>query len=206
MTMTKPEKMQRLSQVIPNRIRALRADRGWSLQTLADKAGTTRSQIQKLETSQRRLDFDWIERLAKAFEITEGDLIGAREILPTIRMVPLLGDIAAGNWREAVAHAEGSVPAVGVSTEAFALRAKGDSMDLVVPDGGYVFVDPTLADLRDGKVFAVMNSENETTIKRFRADPARLEPCSTNPSHELIMLGRTPFTVIGQVTGSYNPL
>jgi repressor LexA len=199
--------MSKLSEAIPNRVRALRQERGWSLAELADRAGTTASQIMKLEKSQRRLDFDWVERLATAFGITDRELISDGAITPRpVRMVPLVGDIAAGNWREAIANSDGFVAAVEASENAFALRARGNSMDQLVPDGGYVIVEPDLADLREGKVYAIMNGEGETTVKRYRADPARLEPCSTDPSHQPISLGRTPYTVIGQVTGAFMPL
>lgn len=192
--------MSDLIDAVPSRVYALRRERGWSLAELAERAGTTASQIMKLEKSQRRLDFNWVKRLAAAFEITEQELIGRLPSAPLNPfMIPVIGEIAAGNWREAIQHNEGLVfpPVEGLSQEAFALLTRGDSMDKIIPDGGYVVIDPAEAELRDGRVYAVMNSEGETTIKRFRADPARLEPCSNNPAHQTISLGREPFTVIG---------
>ncbi|WP_103728909.1 LexA family transcriptional regulator [Novosphingobium sp. HII-3] len=202
--------MSNLSEAIPNRVRALRAERGWSLAELAERAGTTASQIMKLEKSQRRLDLNWIERLACAFEISSTELMsGQEENLPTNPfLIPLVGEIAAGNWREAIQHHEHMIfpPVEGLSKAAFALRTRGDSMDRIIPDGGYVVIDPGEADLREGKVYAVMNSEGETTIKMFRSDPARLEPCSSNPDHQPISLGREQFTVIGMAKGAFVPL
>lgn len=49
---------------MPNRIRFWRQQRGWTLQQLADAAGTTRAQIDKLERGTRRLTVDWMVRLA----------------------------------------------------------------------------------------------------------------------------------------------
>lgn len=198
--------MDSLIDAIPNRIRVLRLERKWSLATLAERAGTTASQIQKIERSQRQLTMAWIQRLAKAFEISEMELLGSTLAPAEIRMVPLIGEISAGNWREAIENPEGEVPSVDAGPNAFALRAKGTSMDLLVPDGGYVIVDPDHPELRDGKVYAVMNGEGETTVKRYRADPARLEPCSTDPSHQAISLGQTPFQVIGRVTTAVTPV
>lgn len=201
--------MPTLSDAIPSRIHALRRERQWSLAELAERAGTTASQIMKLEKSQRRLDFDWVKRLAAAFEISEAELIGqAGEQRNNPFLIPLVGEIAAGNWREAIQHFEDQVfpPVEGLSKDAFALRTRGDSMNKIIPDGGYVVIDPAEADLREGKVYAVMNSEGETTIKRFRSDPARLEPCSTNPAHEPISLGREPCIVIGMAKGAFVPL
>lgn len=203
--------MAKLSESIPNRVRALRAEKGWSLAEMADRAGTTASQIMKLEKSHRRLDFEWVERLAKAFGISEMALISedyTPAAWPNPFLIPLIGEISAGNWREAVQQNQGMIypPVAGMSDNAFALIARGDSMDRIIPDGGYVVIDPAEVELREGRVYAVMNSEGETTIKRFRADPARLEPCSTNPEHRPIVFGREQFTVVGMAKGAFVPL
>lgn len=198
--------MNTLADAIPNKVRAMRLARGWSLAKLAEEAGTTAPTIMKLEKSQRRLDLDWIERLAAAFGVSAAELAFGGGGPMTVRHVPIVGTIPAGNWREAVQHAEGEIPVPagmdgGAST--FALRPIGDSMDLLIPTGGYVLVDPEDGELRDGRVYAVMNGDGETTVKRYRAEPARLEPCSSNPSHKEMLLGSEPITVIGRVIGSF---
>lgn len=202
--------MSNLSEVIPSRVHALRRERGWSLAELADRAGTTASQIMKLEKSQRRLDFNWVRRLATAFEISEAELIGqpAHPLPLNPYLIPVIGEISAGNWREAMQNHEEMIfpPVTNISEMSFALRTRGDSMNRIIPDGGYVVIDPEEAELREGKVYAVMNSEGETTIKRFRSDPARFEPCSTNPDHQPITLGREQFTIIGMAKGAFVPL
>lgn len=47
-----------------NRIKFWRQQRGWTLQQLADAAGSSRAQIDKLERGARRLTVDWMVRLA----------------------------------------------------------------------------------------------------------------------------------------------
>lgn len=198
--------MSNLSEEIPGRVRDLRIARGWSLAELGERAGTTASQIMKLEKGQRRINLNWTARLAAAFEMSEADFMNPDSDIPDDPfMLPLVGEIAAGNWQEAVEDQIGMImnPVGGLSKAAFALRTRGDSMDRIIPDGGYVVIDPADAELREGKVYAVMNSEGETTIKQFRSDPARLEPCSTNPDHKAISLGREPFTVIGMAKGAW---
>ncbi|MEJ0062123.1 MAG: helix-turn-helix transcriptional regulator [Alphaproteobacteria bacterium] len=49
----------------PNHIRFWRQKRGWTLQQLAEAAGTTKAQVDKLERGSRRLTVDWMVRLAK---------------------------------------------------------------------------------------------------------------------------------------------
>lgn len=196
--------MVKLSEIIPNRVRALRMEKGWSLQELATKANTTAPQIMKLERSHRKLDLDWLDRLAAAFGVDPLFLMGADTKTAGLTMVPVVGRIAAGNWQEAVEDPIGIIPVPDTmmkGPKTFALRPDGDSMNLIIPENGWVLVNPEDGDLRDGKIYAVMNGEGETTLKRYRAEPARLEPCSTNPAHVAMTLGREPFTVVGRVTG-----
>lgn len=201
--------MSKLSEAIPNRVRALRLEREWSLAELAERVGSTPSQILKLEKSQRRLDFDWVSKFAKAFEISELELVGQGASTDAVTEVPVVGSISAGNWHEAVQHAVEtiSVPASLLpGPNIFALKPIGTSMNLLVEDDGHVLINPDDADLRDGKVYAVMRNDGETTLKRYRADPARLEPCSSDPSHQPITLGKEPFIVIGRAIRALNPL
>ena len=51
------------------RIRYFRKQRGWTLQALADRIGTTAQTIQRLETSNMTVSTDWLERIADAFGI-----------------------------------------------------------------------------------------------------------------------------------------
>lgn len=62
-----------------NRIAILRKERGLTLTALAAAAGTTKSQIQKLERGDRRLSLEWMERLARAMQIKISDLLPVNE-------------------------------------------------------------------------------------------------------------------------------
>ena len=115
-------------------------------------------------------------------------------------MVPVIGMIAAGNWREAVQAPDGHIPVLDAKAQVFALRVSGDSIDRVAPDGSYVAIDPTDPTLQDGSIYAVQNGEGETTLKRFRRGPDRLEPDSTNALYQPILLGREAITIIGRAT------
>jgi repressor LexA len=180
-----------------NNVRALRKAAGLTLAQLAERMDPPADigGLQKIETGLRNLTLDWMQRIAAALGVPPESLISSG---PRANWVPLIGSIAAGSWREALAHPMGEVPVANAPPGAFALLAEGDSMDLVVPDGGYVVVDPGARDLVDGKIYA-MQREDDATLKRFALDPPRLEPCSTNPQHRPIILGHEPVTVIGRV-------
>ena len=59
------------------RIRHFRKQRGWTLQTLADRIGTTAQTIQRLETSNMTVSTDWLERIADAFGIDPVSLLAS---------------------------------------------------------------------------------------------------------------------------------
>lgn len=193
----------------PNRIRQLRKARGLTLEQLAalvpnpdTGAQTDVSTISKLELSKRALTTEWMHRIAGALGVSPAALLDSGVDFTPVRRVPLIGTIAAGNWREAIEDPLSLVPCESGGPNTFALIADGDSMDQIVPPGGRIYIDPDDFALRDGKFYAVMK-DGETTFKRYRASPARLEPCSTNPAHRPIEIGREPFTVIGRVVGTW---
>lgn len=61
-----------------NRIKEFRRARGLTMQQLADAAGTSKGQIDKLEKGARRLTVDWMVRLSKPLECDPRALMPAR--------------------------------------------------------------------------------------------------------------------------------
>lgn len=188
-----------------NRIKALREALGLTQNALAELAGTTKNQLVKLEGGSRRLSDHWAQRIAPHLGVQPYELFMSGNNVTPLRSVPLVGNISCGNWQEAVESAAGYVPAISGGSRVFALKAVGDSMNKLIAEGGYVYVDPDDTDLIDGKIYVVLNGEGEATAKMFKVDPARLIPCSDNPQHQAITLGAETFSVIGRVVGSYNP-
>ena len=188
-----------------NRIKELREAKGLTQPELAALAGTTKNQLAKLESGARRLSDHWAERLSVHLDVKPYELFMSGDIVTPLRFVPLIGSIACGDWQDAVENPEGQVPAVDGGAAMFALKPQGDSMDKIITGSGYVYVDPDETDLLDGKIYVVMNGEGEATAKMFKVNPARLVPCSTNPTHKEVMLGAAPLTVIGRIVGSFSP-
>jgi len=58
-----------------NPVKAMREARGLSLQALADLVGTTRQQVHKLESGERRLSIDWLLKLSAALGADPKDLL-----------------------------------------------------------------------------------------------------------------------------------
>ncbi|WP_162596331.1 LexA family transcriptional regulator [Methylobacterium sp. 17Sr1-1] len=58
-----------------NNLKALREARGLSQEAAAEKMGTTRNQLAKLESGARRLSNVWIDRAAEVFGVDAGDIV-----------------------------------------------------------------------------------------------------------------------------------
>lgn len=130
------------------------------------------------------------------------------ETSPGVVFVPIIGISSAGNWREAIELPRGALPIPTdlAGTRAFAVEISGDSMDLLVPEGAFVVVDPDQTQLFNDKVYLIDNGENETQVKLYRSNPARFEPASRNETHSTIFVGNDSVTVIGRVVWQGQPL
>ena len=58
-----------------NYIKEYRIKKNLTQEQLAELIGTSKVQISRLETGERRLNMDWIEKIAKALGVQEGALI-----------------------------------------------------------------------------------------------------------------------------------
>lgn len=168
---------------------------------LADALGITQDKVTKSITPNGQRSFS--DREMAIVERVIGESTGRP--YNGVSVVPLLGSVPAGNWREAIRDARGtiSVPDPRVPPSAYALEPKGDSMDLVVMEGSRIVIDPQDTDLFPGRYYVVRNAEGETTFKQYKEGPPRLVPCSSNPEHRDIPMGEA-FEVLGRVIGSYS--
>jgi transcriptional regulator with XRE-family HTH domain len=57
------------------RIRALRKRKGWTQETLAEKAGLVRSHLARLETARQDPTLATLEKIAKAFRVKVSALV-----------------------------------------------------------------------------------------------------------------------------------
>lgn len=190
-----------MRKALPNRIREFRKAQGLSLEELAFKVGEEVSitAISRLERGRMELTQRWLERIGAALGINPIELIG--DAASEVRMIPILGAVPAGDLAEAIEDPRGwfPLPASAAGQRAYALEPEGDSMDLMLRDHEIIVVDPDQLDLISGRAYIVMDGAGQATFKRYHADPPRLEPDSSNPAHQPIMIGREPFVIKGRV-------
>lgn len=121
--------------------------------------------------------------------------------------VPIIGFGSASSWREAVLMPIGAmtIPPRKAGPKAFAIEIQGDSLDRIIPDGGYVVVDPEQKELRPGKLYLIQNGEHDATVKCYERDPNRFVPLSSNPAHQPIPADQVD-VIIGRICWQGSPL
>lgn len=115
--------------------------------------------------------------------------------------VPLLGEIPAGPFDTAVAHAEGYLTLPGLPRQSFALRIRGYSMaDLMQPDD-VVLLSHTQPS-RSGEICAVRVDDEDVTIKYLdRLDGGTFVLRAHNPDYPPIKVEAERVNVDGVYRG-----
>lgn len=106
-----------------------------------------------------------------------------------MKQVPIISWVSAGRLRASHPVYDGDILRYVYVTDLppgdwLALEVDGDSMNRVAPPGSTIIVNRNDQNLIDSKYYVFGNAQGEATFKRYRADPDRLQPFSTNPDHE----------------------
>jgi transcriptional regulator with XRE-family HTH domain len=109
-----------------NRLRELRTAKGWKHDEAAEAMGVSRGQYIKLERGERRLTDKYIAAAARAFDVSEIDVIATRTT------VPVVGYVAAGSAAHFYEEDDGGQEPVpmppGGNDNTVAVEARGDSL------------------------------------------------------------------------------
>jgi len=174
---------------------------------LAEAAGTSPQQINRLIHGEREMTGQWAERLAPVLRTTPESLV-----FPGVRTfrAPLL------SWKSASRLAAG-----GEFTKSdvlkylhladlpkgdwVALEMSGDDMDRIAPPGARICVN--LADQRavSEKFYVFATKDGKAVFRRYRSGPPRLQPYSTNLDYETVAMGPETM-VLGRVGRVINDL
>lgn len=163
------------------RLKSLRCSKNITQGELAKMTGLSRSAVSMYESGKRRPDYETLEMLADFFNVnmdyllgksdTNTDILKLKNIVPIEkRMVPIIGQIAAGKPILADEHIEAFLPCdTGVHAD-FGLVVSGDSMiGADIHDGDVVFIrSQPIVD--DGQIAAV-RIDDDATLKRFYKNP-----------------------------------
>ena len=195
--------MTALTDRIQGRLREL----GKSARRASIDGGLTPDAIRNvLRSKSRNPRRDTLEGIARGLDWTMEALLelqskdGSSHI-NSVQDVPLVSWVAAGELTEtndpyAVGGAEDFIPITHNRDTLIALRVQGNSMNRVAPDGSVIIVDFGDRTLSPGQYYVVKH-DGDATFKRFRTEPARLEPDSTD-SYDTIFI-TDEIEVVGHV-------
>ena len=185
----------------PNQIAAVRKRVGLKIEELAERAGLSTTYVWRMERGERNVSLKNLQKLADALGVAPSDLIESKPVAD----VPILSWVSAGMMaRDDVQQdvvGEIRMSDLDPRGEWMALRVEGDSMDRISPPGSLILVDLTDKALVPNACYIITDSDSQATYKRFRSNPSRFEPVSTNTSHEPIFPDGEP-AVIGRVRRS----
>jgi len=141
--------------------------------------------------------------LSRGIELT--DYVEKAPMSDTVKQIPVVGKVAAGEPVLAVEHLEGTL-AVDTSLvpaqDVFALRVRGDSMSNAgILDGDYVLARQQPTANRGDIVVAIVG--DEATVKRYHPEGVTVRLVPENPKHSPIVVNRhsPEFRIAGKVIG-----
>ncbi len=198
-----------LSHIAASRVRDLREQKGWSLATLARRAGTTAPTIMKLEKMERKLDLIWIERLAAALGVDPLSLfVGSNAGGLYVRLIPSLSevDIIAFVLKSDTSVIESDflvpiVSAIAKGPRVFAFSVT--TVNSISEDQeGFVVIDPDDKDLQEGNSYALLVESGSLGLFHYQEAPARF---ATRPETANLLapkIGQDSFSIVGRLVAS----
>lgn len=210
-----PNETEPYAMSIGERIKQARQQKRHSQKELAASMGVTQATISQWENGDYAPERSKMALLAKVLSVTpiwlefgspEDNIEWGSDLSPIkepVRAVPLISWVEAGKFVSSedpyeLGDAERYIAIASETATLIALKVSGTSCNREFPPGTIVIIDYADKTLTEGK-FYVFRQGGEATLKRWRNNPARLEPFSTDPSHETIF-PEEAVEVVGRVT------
>jgi DNA-binding Xre family transcriptional regulator len=146
-----------------NRIREIREAAGLSSDELAERVGTSGAQIRRLETGERRLTAEWMEKIAEELGCTPADLISNATIAEAENEVqPMMDGADLSSVMAAIAHR---------GLRVYKVTEDGRSVARVgIGPGDVITVDESpdrIAGPRTGDILLVRFDDNTIVLRQF---------------------------------------
>lgn len=168
-----------------NRLKILRNKASLTQEAAAKNLGVAKQTWVKWEGGSNAFKPVWYERAAKVLNCHPTEFFA--EIVETVS-VPIISWVQAGEFTDfdtlTIDDGQKTIASTYIKNSTFALNVVGNSMDRIAPQGSVIIVDYEDKDLIDGKYYIIRNG-NGASFKRYRAEPMRFEPHSTQ-DHDII--------------------
>ena len=202
-----------------NRLKILREEKQLLQEELGKIVGVSGRAIGNYENGNRDMSTEIQKKLANFFEVSIDYLVGNSNernsiLKDKLFLIPIVGRVPAGEPLLAEETIEGYLPIdpimynLSSPDNLFFLRVVGESMNKVVSNGSFVLVRKQDYAETGDVVVALVNGDNEATLKRFKEldnSFVMLEPDSTYPEYtpRIVNLRDTEFKIIGKVIGDF---
>jgi repressor LexA len=203
--------------MIGDRVKELRKLQGMTQKDLAEKLGLkSQTTIAAIENNKNNPSNELLVKLADFFDVSTDYLLGKEtpvlpsDAIPVVTTefsnIPIVGVVRAGLPILATENIEGyiTLPSsmMNKSKEYFALRIKGDSMNLEFQEGSIIVVEKTNI-LDNGEIGVVLIDGSESTVKKVvqNKNMITLIPMSNNSIHIPTMydLSKDEVHIVGRV-------
>lgn len=173
-----------------------------------------RSSVANYENGQNFPNTDVLLKLSEVFNCSVDYLLGKKDLNEKLFLIPVVGKVPAGEPLLAEENIEGYLPIdpimyhLSSPDNLFFLKVVGESMNNIVPDGSFVLIKKQDYAETGDVVVALVNGDNEATLKRFKQldnNFVMLEPDSSFSEFtpRVINLRDTEFKIIGKVIGDF---
>lgn len=175
-----------------NKLKMLRTAKDLTQKDIADFLDITPQAYGYYEQDKRQMTLDTAKKLAEFFNVPISYLIDDsdnKNVDDVGIKVPVLGHISAGlplyaeQYIEDFEFAPSKVIKPG--NEYFFLRVNGDSMNVLVQNGGLVLIE-RCSQIESGEIGVFLVDDENATIKKYSRmnNLVVLTPMSTNPIHQ----------------------
>lgn len=190
----------------PSRLKEIRESLGMDKTTFASYLGVSLPNITRYENESMGVAMSSVEEIGKKLGISPAWLLGWTENKylekdANFRIVPLLGNISAGQPILAEENIEGYEYINEEINADFCLKVKGDSMiNARILDGDTVYIRQQ-ADVENGEIAAVL-IDNETTLKRVYKLDGLIMLRPENPAYKEMVISKKDYKnikILGKV-------
>lgn len=196
------------------RIRAARRARGLNQGALADKLGVSQPTVANWESGIHDPRQLMLAKIAKALEVSLGWLASGersqlekdrhpaaaylRRLLVHVPVVPItsVARILDEPALDFHALAVDYIPVTAGSQSLAAIFMRDDAMNLAFPGDNLVVINYAEREPAEGNLVLFHHQGKTPLLRRWRSNPARLEPISSDPHHETIFVDG-PIGIIG---------
>lgn len=194
-----------MSRIWPERVIERRKQLHLSQAVLAERIGISQQAVNYLEKGEIQRPRK-LREIAAVLQVSEKWLLGGNMKPDPPKGVGLINWVQAGNLSEVIDSYELGDVEMWVdyptrNSEMIALWVRGTSMNRISPEGSIIVVDLRDRDLISNRLYVVKIGD-EATYKRYRNNPPRLEPDSTD-SHDTIFLKGRNVQPVGRVVRTF---